>query len=72
MELQPTHGRLVQVLGFLTIIAGVLVTLLTLGVLLFIPLHQNVAMVVVGLGVAVLGLVIMMGGRRLLRWGSGA
>jgi hypothetical protein len=71
MELQPSHRRLAQVLGLLTIITGALVTLLTLGVLLFIPLRQNVSMVVVALGVAVLGLVIMLGGRKLLRWGSG-
>ena len=68
MELQPPHGRLVQVVGLLTIIAGGLVTLLTLGGLLFIPRHQNVAMVVVAHGFAVLGLV---GGRKLLRWGNG-
>jgi VIT1/CCC1 family predicted Fe2+/Mn2+ transporter len=71
MEIPPQHRRLVQVLGFLTIIAGALVTLLTLGVLLFIPLHQNVAMVVVALAVAVLGLVIMIGGRKLQRSGRG-
>jgi hypothetical protein len=71
MELQPPHRRLVQVVGVLTIVAGGLVTLVTLGVLLFIPLHENVAMVVVALGVAVLGLVIMVGGRKLLRSGSG-
>ena len=71
MEPQPPHRRLVQVVGVLTIIAGALVTLVTLGVLLFIPLRENVAMVLVALGVAVLGLVIMVGGRRLLRSGSG-
>jgi len=71
MELQPPHRRLVQVVGFLTIIAGGLLTLLTLGVLLFIPLRQNVAMVVVALGVAALGLVIMIAGRKLLRSGGG-
>lgn len=60
-----------QVVGFLTIIAGGLLTLLTLGVLLFIPLRQNVAMVVVALGVAALGLVIMIAGRKLLRSGGG-
>ena len=71
MELQPAQRRLAQVLGLLTIIAGALLTLLTLGVLLFIPLPQNVGMVVFALGVAVLGLVIMLGGRKLVRWGSG-
>lgn len=71
MELQPPHSRLIQILGLLTIVAGGLVTLLTLGVLLFIPLDQNVGMVVVALGVAVLGLVTMIGGRKLLRRGSG-
>lgn len=71
MELQPPHRRLVQVVGLLTIVTGGLVTLLTLGVLLFIPLHENVAMVVVALGVAVLGLVIMVGGRKLVRRGRG-
>jgi hypothetical protein len=71
MELEPPHRRLVQVLGVLTIIAGGVVTLVTLGVLLFIPLHENVAMVVVALGVAVLGLVAMVGGRKLLGWGRG-
>ena len=60
-----------QVVGLLTIVTGGLVTLLTLGVLLFIPLHENVAMVVVALGVAVLGLVIMVGGRKLVRRGRG-
>jgi len=71
MEIQPPNRRLVQVLGVLTIVAGALVTLLTLGILLFIPLRQNLAMVFVGLGVAVLGLAIMIGGRKLLRLGSG-
>ena len=71
MELQPPRSRLVQVVGLLTIVAGGLVTLLTLGVLLFIPLDKNVGMVVVALGVAVLGLVTMIGGRKLLRRGSG-
>jgi len=71
IEIQPPNRRLVQVLGVLTIVAGALVTLLTLGILLFIPLRQNLAMVFVGLGVAVLGLAIMIGGRKLLRLGSG-
>ena len=71
MELQPPNRRLVQVLGLLTIVAGALVTLLMLGVLLFIPIRGNVAMVVVGLGVAVLGLGIMVGGRKLLRRDGG-
>lgn len=71
MELQPPNSRLVQVLGLLTIVAGALVTLLMLGVLLFIPIRGNVAMVVVGLGVAVLGLGIMVGGRKLLRRDGG-
>ena len=71
MELQPTNRRLVQAVGLLTIVAGALLTLVMLGVLLFIPLRQNVAVVIVGLGVAVLGLVIMLGGRKLLRRGSG-
>ncbi|HET6982576.1 MAG TPA: hypothetical protein VFI53_10555 [Myxococcaceae bacterium] len=71
MELPPPNRRLVQVLGLLIIVAGALVTLLMLGVLLFIPLPGNVAMVVVGLGAAVLGLGIMVGGRKQLRRGSG-